>query len=155
MRVRPISLRAANAHVTARHRHHKPSRGHRFSLSVVEDGKVVGVAIVGRPVARGFDPEEVAEVTRVCTDGTKNACSMLYGACRRVCKEMGFQQIITYTLASELGTSLKAAGWQIDGQIKGRSWNCPSRPRKDVNPTDDKVRWRGLIQSDDPGDLEL
>ena len=148
MRVRPISLRAANAYVAARHRHHKPSRGHRFSLSVVEDGKVVGVAIVGRPVARGFDPEEVAEVTRVCTDGTKNVCSMLYGACRRVCREMGFQQIITYTLASEPGTSLKASGWQIDGQIKGRSWNCPSRPRKDVNPTDNKVRWRGLTMSE-------
>jgi hypothetical protein len=144
MRVRPITLRAANAYVAALHRHHTPSRGHKFSVSVVDDdGEVRGVAIVGRPVARGFDPEAVAEVTRVCTDGTPNACSMLYGAARRICREMGYQKIITYTLSSEPGTSLRGAGWKVDGEVRGRPWSCPTRPREDVNPTDDKIRWIG------------
>lgn len=142
MIVRPISLRAANAYVERFHRHHKASRGHRFSVCVLDEmGDVLGVAIVGRPVARGFNSDLVAEVTRVCTEGARNACSMLYGAARRACKGMGFEKVITYTLASEDGASLRAAGFIPVARVLGRSWACQSRPRADKHPTEDKIRW--------------
>src|SRR5437870_1633786 len=111
MRIVPITLRAACAFVAAHHRHHPPPRGHKFSLAVDDGGHLAGVAIVGRPVARALDDGFTLEVLRVCTLGTKNACSMLYGAARRIAKEMGYRRIVTYTLASEPGTSLRASGW--------------------------------------------
>ena len=142
MRTVPLTLKAANAYVAEHHRHHKPVVGHRFSLGLRKDsGDLCGVAIVGRPVARGFDPDTVCEVTRLCTDGTPNACSQLYGAARRVAKAMGFEKIITYTLASESGASLRASGWVAEATVTGRSWDAPSRPRVDKHPTEDKVRW--------------
>lgn len=144
LRIAPISLRAANAFVGRVHRHHGPVRGHRLSLSVVDEGgEVRGVAILGRPVARHLDGQGCIEVVRVATDGTPNACSMLYGAARRVAREMGYQpsQIITYTLAEESGTSLRAAGWHVDAETRGESWDRPSRARTDRHPTGPKVRW--------------
>src|SRR5438067_820085 len=111
----PLTLAEANAFVARRHRHHMPVVGHRFSLGAIDgDGVLVGCAIVGRPVARGFDWRRVCEVTRVCTDGTRNAPSLLYGACARAAAAMGYERIITYTLESEPGTSLRAAGWVRD-----------------------------------------
>lgn len=145
LRVRPIGLRAANAFVAHHHRHHGPARGHKFSISVVDEtGQVRGVAIAGRPVARHLDDGLTLEVLRVCTDGTSNACSMLYGAVRRAAKAMGYpaRQVITYTLESENGVSLRAAGWRLDGRTRGGSWDRPSRSRSDAHPTDGKLRWR-------------
>src|SRR4051812_15055476 len=110
VRLAPITLRAACAFVAAHHRHHLPPRGHKFSISVEHEGQVVGVAIVGRPVARALDDNTTLEVLRLCcVPGVKNCCSMLYGAARRVAKEMGFEKIVTYTLATEPGTSARAA----------------------------------------------
>jgi hypothetical protein len=142
VRVAPITLRSACAFVREHHRHHPPPRGHKFSLAIEEDGRVVGVAIVGRPVARLFDDGQTLEVLRVCVlSGTRNACSKLYGAARRVAKEMGYARIVTYTLASEPGTSLKASGWKPAADVPGRSWSRTNRPRRDRHPTTDKRRW--------------
>lgn len=134
-----IELGEANAFVQAHHRHHRPVVGHVFSLGAVLDGKIVGVAIVGRPVSRHRDDGETAEVTRLCTDGTKNACSFLYGAAARAAFALGFKRIGTYILASEPGTSLTATGWRLIGERGGGSWSVPSRPRVDKHPTQTKM----------------
>lgn len=137
----PIDFADANAFVGMYHRHHKPMPGAKFSIAVSDGQKIVGVAMVGRPVARMLNDGFTLEVNRVATDGTKNACSILYAAAWRAARAMGWKKLITYTLASEPGTSLHAAGWKTVGQVKGRSWSCPSRPRTDKHPTQDKIRW--------------
>ncbi len=121
------------------HRHHKPVVGHRFSIGAVLGGELVGVAIVGRPVARMRDDGLTVEITRLCTDGTKNACSFLYGACARAAFALGFKRIGTYILATEPGTSLTATGWRMIGETKGGSWSRPSRGRTDKHPTEPKL----------------
>lgn len=140
LRICPIGIRAASAFVNTLHRHHKASRGWKFGVAVRTEERIVGVAMCGRPVARALDGE-VIEVNRVCTDGTKNACSALYGAAVRVSREMGYRWAITYTLWSESGTSLIASGWWGDHELsRGRSWDCPSRPRS-TEDLGDKRRW--------------
>lgn len=134
----PVSLADANAFVERLHRHHKKVQGHKFSLGAELAGALVGVAIVGRPVSRIRDNGKVLEVTRLCTDGTRNACSFLYAAARRAAAALGYERIGTYLLSTEDGASVKAAGWQWVGHTTGRSWTCPSRPRTDKHPTVDK-----------------
>lgn len=141
----PVSLREANAYVAEHHRHHGPTRGHKFAVAVgTLDGVMRGVAIAGRPVSRHLDDGTTLEVLRVCTDGTLNACSMLYGAVRRAGIALGYPPscIITYTLASETGSSLRASGWVLDGETAGGSWWRAARPREDKAPTEPKLRWR-------------
>jgi hypothetical protein len=135
----PVDLDEANAFVAQHHRHHGEVVGHKFSLGAVAGEKVVGVAIVGRPVARGRDDGMTLEVTRLCTDGTRNACSFLYGAAARACFALGYQRLGTYILASESGASLKASGWRLIGEVRGRSWSCQSRPRVDTHPLQGKL----------------
>lgn len=137
----PITLAEANAFVTAHHRHHKPVVGHKFSLGVVVEDKIVGCAIVGRPVARHRDDGLTLEVTRLCTDGTRNACSFLYGAAARAAFALGYKRIGTYILASENGASLRASNWRMIGEVRGRSWSCKSRPRVDKHPIEAKTLW--------------
>lgn len=139
--LRPLSFREACAFIAEEHRHHRPPQGHKFSIGAEVDGRLVGVACVGRPVAKGLQDGFTAEVTRLCTDGTKNVCSLLYSACARASAAMGYRRIITYILASETGVSLKATGWAKESGVKGRSWSCPSRPREDKHPIVDKERW--------------
>lgn len=148
LRILPLGLRAANFQVTLWHRHHKPARGYKFAVGVLdeENRQLRGIAICGRPVARAFDDGETLEVNRVATDGCPNACSALYGASRRIAREMGYRRIITYTLASEPGTSLRAAGWRRVRETDGGSWSCPSRPRVDQHPTEPKVLWEVLFR---------
>ncbi len=134
----PISLQEANAFVTKLHRHHGKVVGHKFSIAAAMDDKIIGVAIVGRPVARMRDDGWTLEITRLCTDGTKNAPSFLYGAAARAAFALGYKRIGTYILATEPGTSLKAAGWREIGKAGGGSWNRKSRPRIDKHPTLDK-----------------
>lgn len=121
-----IKLDEANAFVAEHHRHHKPVVGHLFSLGAVLGDKIVGVCIVGCPVARLRDDGLTAEVTRLCTDGTKNAGSFLYGAAARAAFALGYKRIGTYILATESGMTLKVAGWRLVGEVKDRSWSCPS-----------------------------
>lgn len=134
-----ISLAEANRFVDRVHRHHQPVVGHKFSLAAVLGREIVGVCIVGRPVARHRDDGETLEVTRLATDGTRNACSFLYGAAARATFALGYRRIGTYVLASEPGTSLRAAGWRVVGEVRGRSWSCESRPRVDKHPTENKT----------------
>jgi len=137
----PITQKKAKEFIALHHRHHKPSLGAVFCLAVAQGERLCGVAMVGRPVARGNADGLTLEVTRVATDGTKNACSVLYGAAWRVAKALGYHRVITYTLASEQGTSLVASSWRRVGDVRGRSWHTPSRPRTDGHPLQDKVRW--------------
>jgi len=138
-----ITLREANAFVKLHHRHHPPTRGCWFCQGAEVDGKLVAVAICARPKSKSFNWREVAEVTRVASDGYRNACSFLYGACRRIWQARGGLKTITYTLASEPGSSLRAAGFEEKARVKGRSWSCPSRPRTDGPPSQrqEKIRW--------------
>lgn len=138
----PLPLDEANAFVSQHHRHHVPVIGHKFSIGVSDDAPAIrGVAIVGRPVARGRDDGLTLEVTRLATDGCANACSALYAAAWRAAKAMGYVRIGTYTLDIEPGTSLVAAGWTLIHEVKGRSWDCESRPRVDKHPTQGKLLW--------------
>jgi hypothetical protein len=127
----PLSLPEANAFVETHHRHHKAAVGHKFSLGVASNDRVVGVAIVGRPVARMADDGLTLEVNRVATDGTANACSALYGACRRATFALGYRRLITYTMPVEGGASLRGAGWKLLGSAGGGSWSRDGRPRID------------------------
>lgn len=149
MKLIHMELRDANEFVQRLHRHHKPVVGHRFSIGARKfDGDVAGVAIVGRPVARRVCQSTVVEVTRLCTDGTKNACSFLYGAAARAATSLGYARIQTYVLASESGTSLKASGWTISHTVAGRDWNVPSRGgRRTDQPMEDKVCWIKELKS--------
>ena len=117
-----VELAEANDFVGRLHRHHKPAVGHKFSLGAELQGQLVGVAIVGRPVARHRDDGETLEVIRLCTDGTHNACSFLYGACARAAFALGYERIGTYTLQDEGGASLRGAGWRLLGERSGGNW---------------------------------
>lgn len=141
MKLIPISFADANAFVAANHRHHKPVRGHKFSIGCTLNNTLVGVAIIGRPVSRFLDDGYTLEVTRLCTDGTKNACSFLYGAAWRAAKALGYKKIITYTLASENGASIKAAGWSCDGSAGGLRWTGARKPPVDLYPAQMKLRY--------------
>jgi len=141
LKVVPITLEEANAFIQEHHRHHKPVPGAKFCVAVATRDAIVGVAIVGRPVSRMLDDGWTLEVNRTCTDGTKNANSMLYGACRRAAFALGYRELITYTLPSESGASLRAAGWRCIGKAGGGKWSRKARPRVDTHPTQTKIKW--------------
>ena len=136
MHIHPITLRQANEFVLNHHRHHKPTVGHKWSIGLMHDSEIVGVAITGRPVSRHLDDGLTAEVTRLATNGIANGCSMLYGACARVAKAMGYAKIQSYILDSESGVSLKASGWELESLTTGGMWirsdgkggNCIDQP---------------------------
>ena len=134
LRLRPISLRDANEYVRKHHRHHKPVAGHKFSIGCEADGELVGVIIAGRPVSRYLDDGFTLEVTSLCTNGAKNACSFLYGAAARAAAAMGYKRIITYTLESENGASLRASGWICQGKAGGLRWTGKRQPKEDHYP---------------------
>jgi len=130
----PIRFRDAAAFVAMWHRHHAPPVGMLFAVGAADDNGILrGVAIVGRPVARHLDDGQTAEVTRTATDGTRNAGSLLYGACWRAASALGYTRLITYTQAGESGASLRGAGWRVIAQRPARAgWTCPSRPRQQL-----------------------
>jgi hypothetical protein len=127
----PLDFESAEEFTRRWHRHHLPAHGHKFSIGACKDGNLVGVVVVGRPVARLRNDGETLEVTRLCTDGTKNACSFLYGRAARAAFALGYRRIGTYIRVDEPGVSLRAAGWKLIGEKKARSWNMPNRPRRD------------------------
>ena len=144
MIVRPLTLKQANAFIKEFHRHHKKVTGHRFSLAAYDGDRVCGIAVVGRPVARALDQWRIAEVNRLATDGTKNACSILYAAAARAADAMGFDKIQTYTLPAEGGTSLRASGWTCEGEAGGGDWNAGGKASHKNRRTDQpmEVKWR-------------
>lgn len=140
----PCDLDEANVFVREHHRHHLAVVGHKFSLACVVGERICGVCIVGRPVSRRLDNGLTLEVTRVATDGTKNACSALYGAARRAAFALGYKRLVTYTLPSESGGSLRGAGWKLIGEAGGGSWSRLNRPRVDKAPMEGKLRWEAI-----------
>lgn len=138
----PISLRQACQYIAEKHRHHKPPVGAKFALGVGRSGQLTGVATVGRPVSRHLDDRATLEVTRVATDGTRNACSMLLGAAVRAARAIGYRRVYSYTLAVEPGSSLRAAGFRLDKpHAGGGSWSRANRARTDTHPVEAKQRW--------------
>jgi hypothetical protein len=151
LQIVPVDFAEANAFVAQYHRHHKPTTGCKFCIGVasiaewvMDEDRIVGVAIIGRPVARMLDDGWTLEVNRVATDGTKNACSILYAAAWRAARSMGYRKLVTYILDTEPGTSLQAAGWKCVGHAGGGEWGRASRPRVDKHPTQGKIRWEAV-----------
>ena len=137
----PISQKEAKLFVKRHHRHHKPPVGSIFQVACSNGNKIVGVAIVGRPVARLLDNGWTVEITRLCTIGTKNAASMLCAAAWRIAKNLGYKKLITYILDNETGTSLTAAGFKNIGECGGGKWNRKGRPRVDEHPLQRKIKF--------------
>lgn len=162
LKVRPISIHEANVFVERFHRHHGKKTGCKFAIAVYDD-QLRGVAICSNPVARNADDGLTLEVARLCTDGTHNACSILYGACARIAKDMGYRKIQTYILQSENGASLKASGWICEGEAGRPSWGgaWASQRTQERNaceqlgmfpqkkpPEEMKVRWARYFDND-------
>lgn len=140
LELRPISFRDAAEYVDEHHRHHKAPVGHKFSIAAYDGDRLCGVAMVGRPVSRYLDDGLTLEINRVCTDGTKNACSMLYGASCRAAQALGYKRIVTYTLESESGSSLKSANFINDGEAGGKNWTGERFRQIELFP-EMKTRW--------------
>ena len=143
LHIRPCDLKTAQRFVAEHHRHNGAPVGHKFSIACYEGDRLCGVAICGRPVGRYLDDGLTLEINRVCTDGTANACSKLYGAAQRVAKAMGYRRCVTYTLASETSASLKASNWCFDGPA-GKSIPWTGQRYKDKEqqvPKEIKTRW--------------
>jgi len=146
LQITPIHLAEANEFVRLHHRHHPPIKvGYKFAVAVSDGGIVKGVAIVGRPVARFQDDRWTLEVNRCCTDGMANGCSMLYAAAWRAARALGYRRLITYTLASEVGASLRGAGWRCLGKRPDQTWNRPSRPRVERPSLGPKLLWEAVM----------
>lgn len=144
LHVVPVTWQQACAVVDQLHRHHRAPRGHKLSVGVATpDGTIVGVAMLGRPVARHLDDGFTLEVTRVATDGTANAGSALYGAARRLAVAMGYRLLVTYTQDGESGASLRGAGWTSEGSTgELRSWGRDCRPRTSDTGGVGRTRWQ-------------
>lgn len=142
LELRPCDFQTARDFVGEHHRHNKPPVGRKFSIAVYDGNRLCGVAMVGRPIGRYLDDGLTLEVNRCCTDGTKNACSMLYGAAWRAAKALGYKHIITYTRESENGASLRASGWTFDGQAGGTHWTGQRYEQTEMVLDEMKVRWR-------------
>lgn len=143
LELQPLDLNEAYAFVEQYHRHHRRPVGGKFAIGVHNGEKVVGVAVAGRPVAIGNSDGWTLEVTRLATDGSRNACSILYAACWRAARAMGYRRLITYTLPEEGGASLRATGFKLIGLAGGGTWNRPhiGRYRVDKHPTQQKFKW--------------
>ena len=142
MKIIPLTLAEANDFIEQHHRHHKRVQGHRFSIGLEDGDGLMGVCVVGRPVARNTDWKTVAEVTRLCTNGGKNACSKLYSTAAAVAKLLGFHSIQTFILETESGVSLKASGWEFVSESAGGQWkHTDGKPRRTDQPTCRKLKY--------------
>lgn len=139
----PLTLRAARAYVKERHRHAKNIQGGLFAVGAGIGGRLVGCAIVGMPVSRMLQDGRTVEIRRCCTDGTRNACSFLYRVCVRVAAALGYARVLTYTLESESGASLRGAGFKVTKRTRAEHWNRPARTREE-QPVQHKLRWEAV-----------
>ena len=144
MEIRPITFRQASEFINKYHRHHSATVGHKFSIGLYDGDELIGCAVCGRPVSRYYDDGLTCEINRLCTNGTYNACSMLYGACCRVAKEMGYKKIITYILESENGASLKASNFICEGEAGGTHWTGKRNKGQRI-PHEMKTRWMRVL----------
>lgn len=152
LEIQPVTYDEACRFIEEHHSHHDAPQGWKYGVAVNDGEKVVGVATVGRPVSRHYDDGLTLEVTRCCTDGTKNAASKLYAAGWRAARAMGYRRLITYTLADlEDGTSLRAAGWEVvHEKAGGGDWHRESRPRVTTAPQGQKTLWE--VNGNDPSE---
>jgi len=143
MTIVPLNLSEANKFVAQFHRHNKKVQGAKFSIGLIEDNELVGVAIAGRPVVRLLDNGKTIEILRVCTKPEhKNANSQLYARMKRICQLMGYEKIITYTLKSESGSSLKAIHAVPVKDVRPQDWSRQYRRRiKQPVYREEKIRW--------------
>lgn len=141
LELRPCDFQTARDFVRDNHRHNKPPVGHKFSIACYDGDRLCGVCMVGRPVSRYLDDGLTLEINRCCTDGTKNACTILYGAACRAAKALGYKRVVTYTRETEPGTSLRASNFVCDGKAGGNHWT--GQRYQQMTITDDvlKVRW--------------
>jgi hypothetical protein len=142
----PVKIGEACEFVRNFHRHNSPPVSGLFAVGASDGERMVGVAIVGRPVARGLDDGETAEVTRCCVldDAPKGSCSFLYARCWQAAKALGWRKLVTYTLQTESGASLRGAGWKAVAQLQARDpGDWQSRPGRDWHPVvgQQKIRW--------------
>lgn len=145
----PMSIKEARAFIARHHRTHRRLKViARFAVGASRESEVVAAAITGNPKSRALQDGWTAEVVRVCSidarpdgDHASCACSMLYAASWRAARALGFRRAVTYTLPSEGGASLRAAGWTLIGEAGGGSWSRVDRPRVDDHPTQIKLRW--------------
>lgn len=145
LELQPINFADACLYIRQHHRHLPPPVSWKFGAGcriVGQDG-LSGVICVGRPVARYLDNGWTVEVNRCATDGTRNAASLLYGAAWRAARALGYRRLVTYTLPSEGGASLRGAGYRVVGQTQSQpGWGRPSRPRDDSRyPVGQKTLW--------------
>lgn len=147
LEIQPVTLREANAFIKAHHRHHPGVRGCLFCVGVNDGLELVGVAVVGRPVSRILQDDWTAEVTRLCVlpEAPMGGPSKLLAACRKAAMAIGYRRLVTYTLPEEGGASLRGAGWALAGAAGGGSWNRAGRPRVDLHPTQQKLRWEAAL----------
>lgn len=150
----PVTIGEARTFIARHHRHHGAPQSGLFAVAVArepegeEDEAIIGVAVVGRPIARAWQNGYTAEVTRLCVlEGYKNACSMLYAASWRAARALGYRRLITYILGSEPGTSLKAAGWRVIAVRPAKSWakHSRARPRVDRSPPAQRILWEAAL----------
>ena len=145
MEIRPITFRQASEFINKYHRHHSATVGHKFSIGLYDEDELIGCAVCGRPVSRHYDDGLTCEINRLCTNGARNACSMLYGACCRIAKEMGYKKIITYILKSEDGASLKASNFICEGEAGGTHWTGKRNKGQRI-PHEMKTRWIRVLR---------
>ena len=147
LQIVPLTRTVANQLIRDHHRHHGPATGYRWAIGAREGNRMVGAAITRRPKARLSEQYQLAEVTRLVSDGSKNVCSFLYAASARIAREMGFDRIQTFILESESGVSLRAAGWKFVRMSKGGDWNRPSRGgRRTDQPQGPKQLWEKVLR---------
>ena len=150
LNIKPMHLKAANVFVKQYHRHNLPTVGGKFAIGCYEDNTLCGVAICGRPTARKLDDGKTLEIYRNCSNGTRNTCSKLYGACIRIAKEMGYTKVITYILESENGASVKASNFVCEGKAGLKKQTGQRQKEKTVAPAEYKQRWVYLIKTAHP-----
>lgn len=143
LELQPINLKEARRFILREHRHHKPPTGGLFAIGINDGTKVVGVAIVGRPIPKAYQDGWTCEVIRLATDDTPHVASKLYAACWRAARAMGYRRMGTYLLKREHGTSVAAAGWKMlyETTDRPKGWDTPSRPRVVSAPTEAKTFW--------------
>lgn len=146
LKIVPLGLKEANRFVGLEHRHVGPVVGYRFAIGATLNTELVGVAIVARTTGRGLHSPMRAEITRLATNGTRNACSFLYQRAKRIVQLMGYTSLKTYTRTDESGASLAAIGACCEAELKARSWERSSknRVRTDKSEPSARRRWELL-----------
>ena len=140
--VRPLPVTLAIRFNATTHRRLPKVIGGMWAVGAEIDGELVGVALVGRPIARLADDGRCLEVLRCAVaTGARNACSALYGACARTARAMGAADLWTYVHGDESGHSLRAAGWIRIGPTKGGEWSRDGRQRELAIDSLPKVKW--------------